>query len=243
MKNIGLQMYTVRELLSKNVEETLLKVKSIGYDSIQLAGSLELMEETAKCAKKLGIKVVGMVVGFTLCENEYEKIFEICRMCGATDIGTGVSVTTYEDAMNFVERANEFAKIAAKEGFTVSYHNHSHEFIRTENGQIIMDIYRENLKGIDFMLDTYWIQHGGGDVRQVIETFKGRVKILHLKDMERSHEGPTFAPVGSGNLYFEGIIKTAKECGVEQFVVEQDICKEDPFICIEKSIKHLKGVL
>ena len=58
MKNIGLQMYTVRELLGKNVEETLLKVKSIGYDSIQLAGSLELMEETAKCAKKLGIKII-----------------------------------------------------------------------------------------------------------------------------------------------------------------------------------------
>ena len=239
MKNIGLQMYTVRELLSENVEATLLKVKSIGYDCIQLAGGLELMEETAKCAKKLGIKVIGI---FGSCDKDSGKLFEICKICGATDIAIGTSAVTYTDAMAFVERANKFAEVAAKEGLTVSYHNHSHEFMRAENGQTIMEIYKENLKGIDFMLDTYWIQHGGGDVRHVIEQFKGRVKILHLKDMERSHEGPTFAPIGEGNLYFEGILKTAKECGIEQFVVEQDTCKEDPFICIEKSIKHLKGI-
>lgn len=243
MNKTGLQMYTLREYIQDNIESTLTEVKDIGYESIQLAGGIELMESTAKAAKNIGIPVIGIMANINLCETESDKLFNILKSCNATDIGIGTGAVTYNEVMEFVDRANKFAEIASKEGFTLSYHNHSHEFIRTENGQTVLEIYKKNLNNIFFMLDTYWIQHGGADVRKTIEDFKGKVKILHLKDMIRVQEGQTFAPVGYGNLYFEGIIKTAKECGIENFFVEQDICYENPMVCIEKSYNFLKGLI
>jgi len=243
MNKLGLQMYTVRELLSADTRGTIEKVKKIGYNSIQLAGNLELMEKTAIIAKELDIHVIGIMSNINNCEEKSEKLFEICRICNATDIGIGTGAVTYDEVMEFVEHANSFAETAAKEGITVSYHNHSHEFMKTEAGKTVMQLYSENLKCINFMLDTYWIQHGGADIRKTIEDFKGRVKILHLKDMIRVHEGQTFAPVGSGNLYFEGIIETAKKCGIENFYIEQDICLENPLVCIEKSYNYVKELI
>ena len=180
MNKTGLQMYTLREYIQDNIESTLTEVKDIGYESIQLAGGIELMESTAKAAKNIGIPVIGIMANINLCETESDKLFNILKSCNATDIGIGTGAVTYNEVMEFVDRANKFAEIASKEGFTLSYHNHSHEFIRTENGQTVLEIYKKNLNNIFFMLDTYWIQHGGADVRKTIEDFKGKVKILHL---------------------------------------------------------------
>ena len=85
-----------------------------------------------------------------------------------------------------------------------------------------------------FVLDTYWVQHGGADVRATIERLKGRVEILHLKDMEANHTyelsdggvlgAPAIIHVGGGNINFKDIIPLAEKCGVKYFVVEDDRC-------------------
>ena len=66
-----------------------------------------------------------------------------------------------------------------------------------------MDILKEGLdpKNTAFVLDTYWIQYGGGDVRRWIEELSGRISVLHLKDMGIHGETPFYAEIGQGNLY------------------------------------------
>ena len=96
---------------------------------------------------------------------------------------------------------------------------------------------------VDFMPDTYWIQHGGCDVRRFIEQTKGRAKIIHLKDMIKTKDGHMYAEVGEGNLWFEGILKTAKECGTNYYVVEQDICEINPLESIKISFENTKKMM
>jgi sugar phosphate isomerase/epimerase len=72
---------------------------------------------------------------------------------------------------------------------------------------------------------------------------KGRVKILHLKDMKRTPEGPTYAEIGVGNINFNGIIETAKNIGVEYFIVEQDKCDGDPIDSARISCEFLRKIL
>ena len=49
-----------------------------------------------------------------------------------------------------------------------------------------------------------------------------------------------YAPVGTGELDFEKIIKTSLDLGVEYAFVEQDDCYgEDPFVCLKKSYDYL----
>ena len=114
------------------------------------------------------------------------------------------------------------------------------------DGKLIMDMLIEGLDPINtgFVLDTYWVQHGGGDVRYWIEKLAGRIDILHLKDMAKSdgNEPPQYiTEVGNGNLYWEGIIETALRTGVKSFVVEQDTCPGDPFDSLRKSADYLRA--
>ena len=70
-----------------------------------------------------------------------------------------------------------------------------------------------------------------------------KIKILHLKDMKRDADGPTFAELGVGNLNLKGIVKTAQAAGIEIFIVEQDRCDGDPLVSARISIDYLKTLL
>ena len=89
------------------------------------------------------------------------------------------------------------------------------------------------------MLDTYWVQHGGGDVRHWIESLAGRIDILHLKDMGKNRETQFITEIGHGNLYWEGILESAEKAGVKYYVVEQDTCPGDPFESLKFSSEYL----
>ena len=91
-----------------------------------------------------------------------------------------------------------------------------------------MDILIEELDPrVSFVLDVYWLQHGGCDIRRMMERLRGRVDILHLKDMGAcgGEKGniPYITELGNGNINFEDIIPLGKEIGVKHFVVEQDL--------------------
>lgn len=244
---LGLQLYTVRQKITdaSSALATLKEVKSLGYQCVQLAGSIETVELTARAAKEAGVSVIGILVDMNMCESYGEKLFEIAHFCGAKDLGISSSIKTDAEAYDIISRANTFAKKAKEKGLTFSYHNHSNEFIRGESGKLLIDLLKEGFDPslVSFMPDTYWIQHGGADVRAFLESLKGRTKILHLKDMKRAHDGPTFAEIGVGNINFEGVINVAKNIGIEYFIVEQDKCDGDPINSARISCEYLRNLL
>ena len=245
MKRLGLQLYTVREQLADSALrlETLARLKTLGCDTVQLFGSTDLVASWAPDCRKLGLDVIGIVGDLNDCEAEQDRLFAICREYGIGDISVSSTTKTLEEAEAYLPRINRFARQAVAAGFTFSYHNHSNEFCRTSCGKTVMDLFLEGFDPcITFVPDTYWIQHGGADVRHFLERLGKRIRILHLKDMKRGENGPTFAEVGYGNLWFEGILETAKNCGVEEYVIEQDTCEGDPVQCVERSLQYLKSL-
>ena len=117
---------------------------------------------------------------------------------------------------------------------------------RWENGRTMMEMLAENMdpKYTSFVLDTYWVQHGGGDVRYWIEKLSGRIDILHLKDMmvlkrEDGTRYQNYTEIGQGNLYWQGIMEAAEKAGVRYYVVEQDTCPGDPFESLKISSDYI----
>ena len=163
----------------------------------------------------------------------------------AIDIGISGSAKTEEEAYALADGANAFAKKVRAAGLSFSYHNHSHEYVRMASGETVMDILLRKFDPelVDLMPDTYWLQHGGADVRDFIEKHGTRVKILHMKDMKRTADGVTFAEIGIGNLNMPGIINEAKKKGIEYFVVEQDLCDGDPLESARISAVNMKKLL
>lgn len=239
---LGIQIYTVRSLTETAIgaDRAVKALKDIGYETLQLAGSLEVMENCAAAAKKYGVNVIGILTGVPTLKDDFDRIINLARECGCRDIGISGNAKNEAEANELVKSANELARRINAEGFSFSYHNHSHEYIRTECGKTVMDILLEGFSGVELMPDTYWLQHGGADVRDFIETHGEKVKILHVKDMKRTPDGVTFAEVGYGNLNMRGIIKSAKAVGIKDFIVEQDLCDGDPIESARVSYENLK---
>ena len=247
---IGIQLYTVRTLLENEAaaDKTIAALGEMGYECIQLFGgttNLNMMRWCVNAARKYGLKVIGMLSNPISLRESFNEITEIAREAECSDIGISGAAKTEGEARELVMTANALANDVHSAGFTFSYHNHSHEFIRTECGETVMDIllggFDEEL--VDLMPDTYWLQHGGVDVRDFIETHADRIKMLHLKDMKRALDGPTFAEVGVGNINMKGIIKLALSLGISDFIVEQDQCDGDPLVSAKISIDNIKKIL
>lgn len=240
---LGLQLYTVRDKMTDkaSTRDTLLKIKKMGYECVQLASSVENMQMTAELCKEIGLSAVGLLGNIDMCESNGDKLFEIARICGAKDIGISSGIKTEKEAFDLIKRVNSFAKKARDNGFTFSYHNHSNEFIRGESQKTLIQLLIEGFDSslVDFMPDTYWIQHGGADIRDFILKLGGRIKILHLKDMKRTADGPTFSEIGAGNINFVGVIEVARQVGIEHFIVEQDKCDADSLLSAKTSYDHI----
>lgn len=248
LEKIGVQLYTIRDYMhdEEEIKTSFEKLKKLGYDEVQTAGCTVPYTAFGHLAREAGLTIVGTHDKFERMCNEPEKMMDDHDALGTKIMGIGGCFReTAEEYADFIANANALAQKIRARGFRFTYHNHSHEF-RKLGGKLIMDMLLEGLdpQNTGFVLDTYWVQHGGGDVREWIEKCKGRVDILHLKDMARSMDNNAPQPqyyteIGNGNLYWEGILETALNTGVRHFVVEQDTCPGDPFESLKQSSDYL----
>jgi sugar phosphate isomerase/epimerase len=91
-------------------------------------------------------------------------------------------------------------------------------------------------------LDTYGIQAGGGNPIDWCDRMKGRLPMLHMKDLgvNEEHFG-VFREIGRGNLNWRAIIKAAEASGCDWFIVEQDgnWIDDDPFKSLKTSFEYI----
>ena len=126
-------------------------------------------------------------------------------------------------------------------GIRFGYHNHSLEF--RQRGREHYDLL---LDEPDLMLevDVYWVAVAGLDPAELLRRAAGRIPEVHLKDLEAlGWEPPTFAPVGEGNLDWPAILDACRTGGTEWLIVEQDVCRRDPFDCLASSLRFLEPLL
>ncbi len=248
MKDFGLQIYSCRDQFTceADCKAAFLQLRQMGYSYVQTAGTYDAIapEKFAEYLKDAGLTVCGTHYSWDRILNDVEGTVAYHRLLGTTNIGIGgmpaeARLGEYGDGEleKFIEDFNRMAKVYSEYGFKLTYHNHSFEFVKYGNdGRTKFDHLVEKLdpETTSFVLDTYWVQHGGADVRATIERLKGRVEILHLKDMEACHryeladghslEAPAIIHIGGGNINFKDIIPLAEACGVKYFVVEDDRC-------------------
>ena len=247
---LGVQAYTVRDFMTTetDIAESFEKIKKMGYDQIQTAGCAISYKRYGELAKENGLEIVGTHDRFDMMVNDFEQSLENHKLLGTTNMGIGGFWSKTLDEINdFIEKANIVAEKASKNGMKFTYHHHSHEFIKLSNGKTMMDMLVEGLDKdkTTFVIDTYWLQHGGADIRHWIEKLEGRIDILHLKDMKRVEDEPVhqICEIGNGNLNWEGILDTAQKTGIKYYIVEQDInWTPDCFTSIQKSIENLRAL-
>lgn len=244
IEKLGVQLYTIRDFMNtpEDIRESFRKLKALGYDQAQTAGCKIPYAEFGQIAREEGLEIVGTHDNFQSMVENFDQAYANHQALGTNLMGIGgFHCDSLADLNAFIARANVIGEKIAAHGGRFTYHNHSHEFIRDAEGRTMMERLVEGLnpQTTSFVLDTYWVQFGGGDVRHWIEMLKGRIDILHLKDMGKDTDKQFITEIGRGNLYWEGILESAAQAGVRFYVVEQDTCPGDPFDSLKISSDYL----
>ncbi len=243
---VALTLYTLREFLQKpeDMIKTFKRVKETGYNAVQLSalGPVD-KRELKKMLDDAGLYVCATHVSFQALINEFKKTVEEhhilnCRHMAIASIPA--EMRNEEGYRKFASECNRIGRDLQIEGLKLSYHNHAFELARFGEKTGLDIIYQETQP--EYLLaeiDTYWIQFGGGDPAQWIQKMKGRIKIVHFKDMGVIDNKPAMFEVGEGNLNWKEIIETCRYSEAEWLIVEQDTCQRDPFESIKISLKNL----
>ena len=252
---LGLQLYTVRDYMTTeaDMERTVERLVSMGYTACQTAGYES--ESMARICKKYGMEIAGTHYSFDKIINEPDETMKLHEMLGTSNIGIGSTPLSgsinQQGVEDFIDIYNKAAAVYAKNGFKLTYHNHSFEFASRDGKKTMMEYLIEGFgPDISFVFDTCWAANAGVDLCRMIERLAGRIDILHLKDIktvmvDNWASKQVMCEVGNGAICWDKVIKTAEDTGVKYFVVEQDDfwIDGDPFKSLEVSKNYLKDFM
>lgn len=268
---IALQLYSIREDLEEDLKGTLEKVKSMGYQGVELAGLYGLTPEDFKSALgAFDLKPVSAHVPFIDMIADPEKVMSDYALIGCEYIVIPYLTEEYrpgEEKFNeVIEGARVLGEIANKHNLTLLYHNHDFEFTEID-GEYALDILYKELPAelLKAELDTCWVNVGGEDPATYIKKYSGRTPVVHLKDFmiagkkpakmyeligieeeeKESEEGAfEFRPLGMGLQDIPSILEASAASGAKWVVVEQDAPTpgKTSLECAQISIDYLKSL-
>jgi sugar phosphate isomerase/epimerase len=248
-RRIALQLWTLRDYLKTpdDVARTFARVRDIGYEHVQVSGLGPM--------STLEVKRLADAAGLSICathEDAREIVEEPSRVADTLSaLGCRytayphphVPLTTLDQVFALADDLSRSGEVLRRRGQLLTYHNHALEF-RKLGGKAILDWLFERMDPVmvHAELDTYWVQLGGGDPAGYCARLSGRLPLLHLKDYTVDDQAqPIMAPLGEGNLNFPTILREAQAAACEWYIVEQDLCAEDPFASIATSLSYLKA--
>ncbi len=240
---IGLQLYTVRSLMSRDVDGTLATVAGVGYREVEFAGYYGKEPAALRATlDRLKLKSPSCHVGLDAVEGAFDATAAAAKTMGHEWLVVasvpGRFFQSVASLKELAQRFNAIGKHAKDAGLRYGYHNHNVEFKPVE-GIVPLELLLSETDPllVDFEMDVYWVTQGGGDPLALIEKFPGRFKLLHAKDAS----GPPdqkMRDVGSGVIDWKKIFAERKKAGVEHVFVERDDAT-DPVASITASYDFL----
>ncbi len=258
---IGLQLYTIRDAMGKDVPGSLKKVSDIGYKHLELASYANgkfygyAPEEFKKMVDDLGMDIISSHAGVSpngVTDDEVKKMADDHSKLGAKyciqpfiDEKDRGSIAKYQ---KMVVEWNRVGKIMKANGIQFGYHNHNFEFGPVDGKIPYYDVFLAEMDKdlITMELDLFWAIKAGQNPVEMFKKYPGRFQLFHMKDMY-TKEAPffktasnDFAPVGDGVINFKEILAAKNIAGMKYMFVEQDQTKDGkPFDAIKESITNL----
>ena len=227
IKRIGLQLYTVRAAMEKDVPGTLRAVAKIGYREVEFAGYFRhAPADIRKMLDDNGLTSPSTHLGLDDLRQRFDTVAETAHAVGHRYLTVASldmrDIRTLNDWQKVCEAFNEAGRRAKGAGLRFAYHNHAVEFAAVD-GRIPMDVL---LTGTDpslvtFEMDLYWVTKAGFDPRTWFARYPGRFELVHVKD-SRGAPGHTMTEVGSGAMDWKGIFAQRRKAGIRHYFVEHD---------------------
>ncbi len=252
-KYIGLQLYSLRDSIVKDVPGTIEKVSKMGYSFVEAAGyrdgkfyGMEPTEFKNLCEKN-GLKFLGSHAGRDLPDSaNFEETMSWWDQCIEAHKAAGVKwivqpwmgASGYESLDGLKKYCNYFNMIGEKcneKGILFGYHNHDKEFSTLIDGMTVYDFMLQNTDPakVMFQIDLYWCVVGGKNPVDYFANYPGRFYLWHIKDE---------AEVGtSGKVNFAAIWPSLTQSGMKYGIVEVEKYNFEPFESCKMSVDYLNS--
>lgn len=243
VSRVGLQLYTVRDLLKQDFEGTLARVAAIGYEEVEFAGYFGQEPKAIRAIlERLGLRAPAAHVDPKLLAGDWAKIFADAKAIGHEYVVIpdvpAEQRRTLADWQRVAARLNRAGDAARHEGLTLAYHNHDQEFQPVE-GKVPFDTLLDETdpRLVKFELDIFWAVKGGADPLTLFARWAKRFRLVHVKDM--SADG-RMVDVGDGVIDWPAIFARRKQAGIEHVFVEHDE-PADAVWSATASYRYLRG--
>jgi len=227
VKNIGIQLYSVRKEMLADAVGTLNQLAKIGYKELESARSEKgnyyglQPKEIKKIVSDLGMTLRS---GHVHVDKDWQRSIDSAAEAGQNYLicsslpSQGQTIDNYKKVAETFLKAGEDCK---KSNIIFGYHNHEYEFEK-ENGQVLYDVLLSNTdpKLVTWELDLGWVVASGNDPLAYFNKYPGRFPLWHLKDMDVQKQQST--EFGKGQIKVLEILKNAKKSGVKHIFVEQE---------------------
>jgi sugar phosphate isomerase/epimerase len=233
-KLIGLQLYTVRDLLATDFDGTIEKVAQIGYKNMEFAGYYNHTPEQVRALlDRLGLVSTSSHIGAPLMRQDAAAQIKSAKTIGQDYI----TIPSYNFGREGVEgwkkgaaEFNTWGRMCRDAGIKLAYHNHAPEFAPLDGTTSGYDVLMREVDPslMDFELDLYWAAFAGQDPIALFAKYPGRFAMWHVKDLLLTNGAKGMAPVGKGTLDFKGYFAHARQSGLKHFFVEHDSAASYP---------------
>ncbi len=253
--NLGVQLYTVRNVIGRDPAATLNAIQRIGYTEVEAIYAS--LHEIWPALKQTSLQPVSV------------HIDEALFMKGGSDLDAALSdvkergfkyaVVPYipvnerggaDMFKRLADTLNKSGERAKANGLKLCYHNHAFEYKPIDGKTGLEMLMSGTQKDLVFLeLDMFWASVAGHNPVEILNKYSGRVALLHLKDKSRNFTKTeydenvpkdTFKEDGSGSIDIPAVLKAADTAGVEHYFVEQDQTVGDPIESLQKSFNYLK---
>jgi sugar phosphate isomerase/epimerase len=234
---VGLQLYSLRAQIPKDVDGTLAEVHAWGVKYVELAGTYGMTPEQFKA--KLtdhGLDAVSGHFSFEQWSQDPEAVLLQARDLGLVEVGCAwiPHSGNFDEATcrHAAEVFNRAGKLAAKHHMHFFYHTHGYEFQPYHHGTLF-DLLMEatNPEQVKFEMDIFWIAHAGQDPVHLLWKYPFRWELMHLKDMRKgtptglltgSSDVRNDVTLGQGILNLPAILSAARQAGVKWYFIEDE---------------------
>lgn len=233
IKHFGLQFWTLRDELFKGTDpkELLKQVAAAGYGHIEsFDGPKSIFWGMKNTEFKKFLTGIGMTIHSSHCnleENADKKINE------AAEIGMKYLIYPWEgpsktpdDYKKLADKFNVWGEACKKAGIRFAFHNHDYTF-KLINGQYMQDVLMQNTDAglVDYQMDIFWVVAAGQNPEEWFKKYPNRFTLSHVKDRSKTpdkEEAKNSVELGTGTINWKKVLKTARENGMQYYMVEQE---------------------
>ena len=256
IEKIGLQLYTVRDLMKQDFDGTLSKVAAVGYKEVEFAGYFDHSPKDVRAAvDRHGLTAPSAHIDYKNLGDKFPEVIEAAKVVGHEylvnpwiDEEIRKRPDGWKQAAETFNRAGESCK---KAGIQFAYHNHWFEFLPV-NGKLPYDLLLTECDPnlVKMELDLCWITLGGQDPLRYFDRYPGRFPLVHVKDVKRippvtaggaqdfGSSMKDMTEVGSGIIDWKKIFAQSDKAGIKHYFVEHDNPKK-PLESIKTSYDYL----